>query len=181
MTCTRAARELYARMKAAGLRVKLDERDLRPGNKFADWEMRGVPLRIELGAKDLAAAAVTFVRRDKEKGEAGAKFAVPLDEAVQRISPLLDRDARRTCSQKRRRSCEAHTHRATGRDEFMRLCEQRAGMIDIPWCGLTQCEAAVKAATSATTRNLRPLESGDTACVACGEPAHVRAYFAQSY
>ncbi|MBD5657300.1 MAG: proline--tRNA ligase, partial [Candidatus Eremiobacteraeota bacterium] len=54
-------------------------------------------------------------------------------------------------------------------------------MIDIAWCGLAACEAAVKAETSASTRNLRPLDTRDTACVACGEPAIVRAYFAQSY
>src|SRR5580704_10592692 len=64
-----AARELHAELRRAGLRVKLDERDLRPGNKFADWEMRGVPLRIELGAKDLAEGVATIVRRDKERGE----------------------------------------------------------------------------------------------------------------
>jgi hypothetical protein len=71
--------------------------------------------------------------------------------------------------------------RVTDRAEFLRLCSERAGMIDIPWCGLASCEAAVKAETSAASRNTRPKEPGDTTCVACGEPATVRAYFAQSY
>jgi hypothetical protein len=67
------------------------------------------------------------------------------------------------------------------RAEFFEAAKSRAGMIEIAWCDLPECEAHVKAETSATTRVLRPLEGGETACVACGEPAKVRAYFAQSY
>jgi hypothetical protein len=73
-----------------------------------------------------------------------------------------------------------HTLETSDRDEFLRWCRERAGMIDIPWCGLAACEAFVKAETSAATRNTRPLDA-PAACVACGEPATVRAYFAQSY
>jgi len=177
-----AARELFATLKAAGLRVKLDERDLRPGNKFADWEMRGVPLRVELGAKDLEAGVVTLVRRDKEKGEHGGKVAVPLAGVASAMRALLDEIQTNLFAQARA-FLETHTFAATERAEFLRLCKDRAGMVDIPWCGLAACEAAVKAETSASTRNTRPLGAGDGSarCVACGEPATVRAYFAQSY
>ncbi|MBD5655059.1 MAG: proline--tRNA ligase [Candidatus Eremiobacteraeota bacterium] len=177
---TAAARELYRVLKAAGLRVKLDERDLRPGNKFADWEMRGVPLRIELGAKDLAGGVATLVRRDKEKGEDGGKQTVPLADVAAAIPALLD-DIQANLLTQARAFLSGHTLVVTDRDEFFARCKQRAGMIDIAWCGLAACEAAVKAETSASTRNLRPLDTHDTACVACGEPAIVRAYFAQSY
>jgi hypothetical protein len=61
------------------------------------------------------------------------------------------------------------------------MARNRAGMLDIPWCDRAECEAYIKAESSATTRNLRPLREGDTTCLACGEPARVRAYFAQSY
>ncbi len=176
----RGARDVFARMKAAGLRVKLDERDLRPGNKFAEWEMRGVPLRLELGGKDLAANTVTFVRRDKARGEPDAKMAVPLADIEAFARDSLIRIQANLFAQARDFLLE-RTHRITERDTFVRLCCERAGMIDIAWCSREACETAVKEATGATTRNTRPLEDGDSACVACGEPARVRAYFAQSY
>jgi len=176
----RAARDLFATLKAAGIRAKLDERDLRPGNKFADWEMRGVPLRIELGAKDLAAGTATLVRRDVEKGADGGKIAVALAEVAGRI-PVLLADIQRELFAQARDFLQNHTLTVTTRDEFLARCRERAGMIEIAWCGLAACEAAVKAQTSATTRNTRPLDVADQTCVACGEPATVRAYFAQSY
>ncbi len=175
-----AARDLQAALRAAGVRVKLDERDgLRPGAKFADWEMRGVPLRIELGANDVAAGVATLVRRDRNKGEEGAKVTVPLADVPRSIAPLMQ-DIQRSLYDEARAYLTTHTLRVEDRAEFFRLCKERAGMIDIPWCERPECEAAVKAQTSATTRNLRPLEGAAT-CVACGEPARVRAYFAQAY
>ena len=175
-----AARELAAALKSAGLRVKLDERDLRPGNKFADWEMRGVPLRVELGAKDLEAGVATLVRRDLEKGEEGGKFVVPLADVAARIPALLEEIQAHLLAQARE-FLYGHTTRTRDRAEFERLCAQRGGMVDIAWCGLAECEEAVKARTSATTRNTHPLDDDEATCVACGEPATVRAYFAQSY
>ena len=176
---TNAARDLKAILSAAGLRVKLDERDLRPGNKFADWEMRGVPLRIELGARDLETGVATLVRRDRAKGEPGAKITIPLSELAARIPKLLD-EIQASLLAQAREHLASHTVVATEREAFVRLCRDRTGMIDIAWCGRGACEAAVKDETSATTRNTRPLE-GTATCVACGEPATLRAYFAQSY
>ncbi|GAC1540823.1 MAG: proline--tRNA ligase [Vulcanimicrobiaceae bacterium] len=175
-----AARALFATLKAAGVRVKLDERDLRPGNKFADWEMRGVPLRIELGAKDLAAGVATLVRRDIDKGVEGGKTTVELAAVAAAIAPLMDEMQRNLYAQARA-FLEEHTLALTARAEFIARCKARAGMIEIAWCGRAACEAAVKAETSATTRNTRPLAGGATTCVACGETATVRAYFAASY
>jgi prolyl-tRNA synthetase len=76
---------------------------------------------------------------------------------------------------------DAHTFAPADALEFRRLLAERAGMVDIPWCGRPACEAEVKAETTAATRNLRPLKDGPATCLACGEPATVRAYFAQSY
>jgi prolyl-tRNA synthetase len=176
---TLAARELHGALKAAGFRVKLDERDLRPGNKFADWEMRGVPLRIELGSNDLAQGVATLVRRDKKKGDEGAKTAVPLAEVSQRAREMLEA-IQRGLFEEAGAYLKTHTLAPVDRDEFIRLLVERAGMVDIPWCERAECEAQIKAETSATSRNLRPLEEA-TACVACGEPARVRAYFSQAY
>lgn len=178
-TVMRAARDLLASLKESGLRVRLDERDLRPGNKFADWEMRGVPLRIELGAKDLAAASATLVRRDKAKDEAGGKTSAPLAEIASRCRALLGEIQSNLFAQASE-FLHGHTFAPATHDEFFVLLRERAGMVDIPWCGRAECEARVKAETSATTRIVRPLE-GIARCLACGEAATVRAYFAQSY
>ena len=113
------------------------------------------------------------------KGEAGAKLTVPLGEVRRARRPADGRDSSARSTSRHDRFLREHTFRVEDRAEFFRLCRERAGMIDIPWCERPECEAAVKAQTSATTRNLRPLE-GSATCVACGEPARVRAYFAQS-
>ncbi|MBV9440301.1 MAG: proline--tRNA ligase [Candidatus Eremiobacteraeota bacterium] len=175
-----AARELYDRCRAAGLRVRLDDRPGQsPGYKFNEWDMRGVPIRLELGTRDLDAGAVTLVRRDREVKEAGQKQQVPLGEVVGFIPTVLEQIQHGMFAQAKTLLTD-HTIATLDRDEFLRLCSDRAGMIDVPWCGRAACEAAVKAQTAATTRNLRvPARAPD--CVPCGEPAIWQAYFAQSY
>lgn len=175
-----AARALLAACKDAGLRAKLDERQGQsPGFKFNEWDMRGVPLRIEIGARDLEAGVATLVRRDKAVKEEGQKQTVPLADVPSRIPVMLD-EIQASLYAQAKAFLSSHTIEAHDRDEFLRLLESRAGMIDIPWCGLASCEAAVKEATSATTRNTRVPARGPV-CIACGEPAKVQAYFAQSY
>jgi prolyl-tRNA synthetase len=143
--------------------------------------MRGVPVRVEMGSKDLEAGVATLVRRDKDKGEDGGKETVALANVATRVRELLVEIQENMLAQARA-FLASHTIEATDSETFFRLVRERAGMIDIPWCALPGCEAIVKAQTSGTTRNTRPLEAGaNLTCVACGEPAVVRAYFAQSY
>ncbi|MEO6990774.1 MAG: proline--tRNA ligase [Candidatus Baltobacteraceae bacterium] len=175
-----AARALATELRGAGFRVKVDESDKRPGFKFAEWEMRGVPVRIELGARDLASGVATLVRRDLAKDETGAKVIVPLGEVAMRLPSTLDEIQRNLYAQAAA-FLKTHTLATDDQATFFRWCSERAGMIDIPWCERAECEAIVKAQTSASTRNLRALEDANARCVACGEPARVRAYFAQSY
>jgi len=160
--------------------VRVDERDRSPGFKYSDWEMRGVPVRIEIGPRDLEAGSVSLVRRDKQKGEAGSRTAVPFDalsvvlrEQLTAIQAALYEQAKTFL--------ESHTFAPAECAEFLEQCKNRAGMIDIPWCDRPQCEAEVKNQTGATTRVTRELQQQGLRCVACGEPAVVRAYFAQSY
>ena len=175
------SREIAASLKAAGLRVKVDDRDnYSPGYKYSDWEMRGVPLRIEIGERDIAAAHVMLVRRDKNKGEDGAKVAVPLAGLVDAVQVALAAIQQGLFDQAAA-FLKSHTIATREGTEFRKLCKERAGMIEIPWCNRPECEAEVKASTSATTRNLHALKDTGAACVACGRPATVRAYFAQSY
>jgi len=174
------ARELAAVLRAQGFRVRVDERDRSPGFKYSDWEMRGVPLRIEIGPRDLASGSVTIVRRDKEKGAEGAKIAVPFDALAASVREQLDAVQASLYAQAET-FLEGHTFAVTDRAEFFERCRERAGMIDIPWCNRPECEAEVKNQTSATTRVMRELQQPGAVCTACGEPAVVNAYFAQSY
>ncbi|MBV8424416.1 MAG: proline--tRNA ligase [Candidatus Eremiobacteraeota bacterium] len=174
-----AAGRLYEAIRDAGYRVRLDEREESPGWKFNEWEMRGVPVRIELGARDLAQGVATLVRRDRAFREEGAKMTAPLPEIPSRLGTLLD-EIQAALFDQAKAFLDNHTLRPSDGAEFFTLCRERAGMIDIPWCGRPACEAHVKAETSATTRNVRTPASASR-CVACGEPAVVQAYFAQAY
>jgi prolyl-tRNA synthetase len=179
-TTIEKANELASALRKAGRRVKVDARDQSPGWKYAEWEMRGVPLRVEIGPKDLEAGSVMLVRRDKQKGEDGAKIAVAFDALAASVTEQLEAVHASLFAQAKAH-LDAHTFRVTDRDEFFARAKARDGMLDVAWCERPECEAHVKAQTTATTRNTRPLGGGETVCVACGEPAKVRAYFAQSY
>ncbi len=171
--------ELARSLTAQGYRVRVDRRDQTPGWKYSEWEMRGVPLRIEIGPRDLAGGSAMVVRRDKAKGEEGAKASVGFDALGRVLREMLDAVHDSLYAQAQT-FLRAHTFVVRDRDEFLERCSSRAGMIDIAWCDRAQCEAHVKDATGATTRNMRALREPGAACVACGEPAKVNAYFAQS-
>jgi prolyl-tRNA synthetase len=174
------AQELAAELRREGYRVRVDDRDQTPGWKYSEWEMRGVPLRIEIGPRDVDSGSVVLVRRDKEKGEDGAKVGVAFEALGRTVRELLDA-VHASLYAKAKDFLDSHTFSVRDREEFFEKARLRAGMIDIPWCNRPECEAEVKAATSATTRNTRPLQEPGARCVACGEPAVVNAYFAQSY
>jgi prolyl-tRNA synthetase len=160
--------------------VKLDDRDLRPGNRFAHWDVRGVPLRIVVGERDLAEGAVTIVRRDVPLADkAGRESKVAIADVPAEIRRLLI-DIQANMLREAREFLTAHTVAPASHDEFITMAKDRAGMLDIPWCNRPECEVAVKEQTSATSRNLREPARGPV-CLACGEPAKVQAYFAQSY
>jgi prolyl-tRNA synthetase len=160
--------------------VRVDDSDQTPGWKYAQWELRGVPLRIEIGPRDLANESATVVRRDKNKGEDGAKLTIGFDALGTRLRGVLD-EIHDALYAQAESFLSSHTYTVSERERFFEMCRNRAGMIDIAWCGRTECEAHVKATTSATTRNMRALQEPGSRCVACGEPAIANAYFAQSY
>ncbi len=160
-------------------RVKLDDRDLRPGNKYADWDLRGVPLRIVVGERDLAEQQVTLVRRDVPPKTDGRETAVPIADIAPTMRRLLTEIQANMLAQARA-YLATHTLAPATHDDFVRAAKNRAGMLDIPWCDRPSCETAIKDETSATTRNLHGPARGPV-CLGCGEPARVQAYFAQSY
>ena len=167
------------RLATAGFRVRLDARDEQPGWKYSEWDVRGVPVRIEIGPRDVESGTAVLVRRDRQKGDPEQRRSVALRDVESNLRELLD-DVAASLYRDAKRFLDEHTIATSDRAEFFELCRTRAGMVDIAWCNRPECEAHVKAATTATSRVLRPLE-GSAVCTACGEPAQVRAYFAQSY
>jgi prolyl-tRNA synthetase len=173
-------RSAAARLSAAGFRVRVDARDEQPGWKYSEWDIRGVPVRIDVGPRDVDAGTAVVVRRDRAKGDDGHKASVALD-ALPQVLPEVLEEIQRSLYLQAKTFLDAHTLRIVDRETFFTMCKNRAGMIDIAWCGRQECEARVKSETGATTRNLYPLADANAVCVACGEPAKLRAYFAQSY
>jgi prolyl-tRNA synthetase len=171
-----AAEAMATAWRARGLRVKVDARDdLRPGYKFADHELRGIPVRVELGPRDLAAGQVTLARRDS-----GEKSAVPGEGAGDVLVGLMD-EIQRSLYDDALAFREANTREVSSYDELQQAAEA-GGFIVGTWCGDDACEAKVKAETKATIRFL-PLEREDPGapCTVCGNAGVERATWAIAY
>jgi prolyl-tRNA synthetase len=161
----------------SGLRVRIDDRDdLRPGFKFNHWELRGVPVRIELGPRDLDAERATLVPR-----LTGEKEEVPLPKLGDRVRDALDA-AQRGLLEDATAFRDRHTFRPKDLGEMAELLRDPGGFMLTGWCGSDECEAKVKAETKATLRYL-PLEPSppDAPCVVCGNPAVDEASWALAY
>src|SRR4051794_18781010 len=171
------AQEIQRELQAAGIRVTLDEREERPGWKFAEWELRGVPLRVEIGPKDIEKSAVMVARRDTRE-----KQSLAMDGLAVRLRELLEA-IQANLYERARQFRDEHTHRASTYDEFKAVMEGRPGFVIAPWCGDAACEAQIKTDTQATIRNMPlnpPPPSGR--CIHCDAPAqHAEAWFAKSY
>jgi prolyl-tRNA synthetase len=171
------ARQIQADLAGQGMRVFLDDRETyTPGWKFAEWELRGVPLRLEIGPKDLEKAQVVLARRDTRE-----KLFAPFDGVTERIRALLQ-EIQDSLFQRALTFREEHTTRAANYDDFKSAMEGRPGFVIAGWCGSAECEAQIKAETQATLRNI-PLGSERVSgtCVKCGRPSQGEAWFAKAY
>jgi prolyl-tRNA synthetase len=173
-----AARTLNGELVKAGMRVKLDEREGQsPGWKFNDWEMRGVPLRVELGPKDVAKQSAVLARRDRPGRE--GKISVLLTDLPATAEKLLA-EIQKALFDKALAFRKSNTHDVANYEELKRAVEN--GFANASWCGSAECEARIKEETRATMRCM-PLEQEGApgGCVACGKPAGERAIFARAY
>ena len=171
------AREIEQVLAAAGVRVVLDDRDVHtPGWKYAEWELRGVPLRIEIGPRDIAREQVMLVRRDTRE-----KTPAPVAGLAAAVTALLS-GMQQDLLDRARQFRADHTLRAATRNEFEQAFAGRPGFVVAPWCGGGACETAIKAELQATIRNL-PLEPepASGACLWCGEAGSTDAWFAKAY
>lgn len=164
-------------LAGAGIRVKLDDRDqYRPGFKFSEWELKGVPIRVEIGPRDVDADQVTLVDRID-----GTKQQLPIADTTTRMPDRLQ-DAQRRLLEDARRFLADNTHEAADLHTLKEGVEQEGGFWVAPWCGSRGCEDRVTDETKATLRVL-PLQREDPggACAVCGTAATERATWARSY
>ncbi len=167
------ARKVLRMLRKARLRAELDEREeYTPGWKFNDWELKGVPLRIEVGPRDVREGCVVMVRRDT-----GRKEKVPDGEVVGRAKELLS-DIQREMLRRAREMLRRMTRSADSYEEFKGLIKE-GGFVKAGWCGSEECEVKIKEETGADIRLLTD-EKAKT-CVYCGRPAKALAYFARAY
>ena len=171
------AREVMAALRGAGVRTHLDDRDTQqPGFKYADWEMRGVPIRLEIGPKDIEKDQCVLVRRDTRE-----KAFVPLAGLAASVRERLERMQRDLLERARRFVSDNTTH-VTSYESFKQVMADKRGFLVAGWCRNAECEARIKEETKATVRCM-PLDvvGGPGPCVRCGQPSPAQVYFAQAY
>lgn len=158
------------------IRVKVDWRDERPGFKFNEWELKGVPLRIEVGPRDLAKGEATVVRRLDR-----LKKAVPLAELGLTIPAMLEK-TQEALFARARDFREQHTVRLDSLEALVKFFDTQIGFVVTPWCGREEDELIVKDRTSATTRVILPAPGRpDAACAICGRPAAMEVAWGKAY
>jgi prolyl-tRNA synthetase len=174
-----AAKKIREELVKADIRVKVDEREGQsPGFKFNDWEMRGVPLRMEIGPKDVAKGTVVLARRDKP-GREGKSFVA--QEGIAGSVQQLLAEIQKALFDRALAFRNTNTFEPKNNfDEFRQAVEK--GFARSYWCGDSKCEEHIKEATKATLRCI-PLEQpgGSGACVFCGQPSKELAIFGKAY
>jgi len=163
---------------AAGIRLKLDDRDeVTPGFKFNDWEMRGVPLRIEVGPKDIAKGTVAIARRDIP-GRDGKTF-IPQENLAIQVQEML-KTIQANLLAKATNFRDSNIQDVGDYDAMPEAIKQ--GWAFAWWCGDPKCEAQIKTDTKATCRCIPLDQPGGTGdCVVCGKLAEKKTYFARAY
>ena len=169
------AQELTERLKKV-VRVKNDLTDKNPGWKFSEYEMKGVPLRLEIGPKDIEKNQCVLVRRDT-----GEKTFVSLDNLEESVTKLLD-DIQNNLYNKALENRKNKTYTAINMDEFSKILDEHPGFIKAMWCGDQACEDKIKELTSATSRCI-PFEQEEISdtCVCCGKKAKHMVIWGRAY
>jgi prolyl-tRNA synthetase len=192
LTVMEAADAIYREAKAAGIRVKLDTRDsMSPGAKFFDWEMKGIPLRMEIGPKDVTNNSVVLVPRvlltTEEAPKPGRKQKLFINrvELIPKLQHLLNALQTQLWENALARREANSVRDVTDYGEMKKLIDRDAGFIYTGWCGMAECEAKVKEETKATIRVI-PMEefrskSAPTHCVVCGMSAKHEVVWSKAY
>lgn len=166
-------------LEEKGIRTKLDDRpEFTPGWKFSEWEMRGVPLRIEVGPRDIKNNQVLLVRRDTMEKETRS-----LDSIKEEVTGILD-EIQKNMFEKSVQFQKENTHQVSDYEEFKEVMQAKRGFIKTFWCGKPACEETIKEETMATIRVI-VLKSEDShpsgKCILCQKKADNLVYFAKAY
>ena len=172
---TEKANEVYERLKKV-VRTKIDLSDNSPGWKFSEYEMKGVPLRVELGPRDIEKDQCVIARRDT-----GEKLNVPLAELEATVERLL-KEVTAELYRRAKQNREEKTYSATTLDEFVKTAKEKPGMIKAMWCGDEACEDKLKELAGVTSRCMPDEQEhlSDT-CICCGKPAKAMVLFGKAY
>lgn len=169
-----AAQSLKDSLKNA--RVKIDDSDKSPGWKFSEQEIRGIPLRIEIGPKDIEAGVCVIVRRDTRE-----KIQIPINEVPEKVNEVMQ-TMQREMLERARKHRDENTFTASTYDEFKETIQDKPGFVKAMWCGEEACELKIKEDTTATSRCM-PFEQEEISdsCVCCGKPAKTMVYWGKAY
>ncbi len=169
-----AANNLKESLK--NVRVKVDDSDKSPGWKFSECEMKGIPVRVEIGPKDIEAGNCVIVRRDT-----GEKEVVKIEELPARVEELME-TIQKNLFEKALSHREAHTYEVETFVDFKKTIEQKPGFVKAMWCGNQECEDRIKEETGATSRCMPFIqEEVKGHCVCCGKPAKKLVYWGKAY
>ncbi|MCQ2544088.1 MAG: proline--tRNA ligase [Lachnospiraceae bacterium] len=162
--------------RLSNFRVKVDDTDKSPGWKFSEQEMRGIPIRIEIGPRDIENNKAIIARRDT-----GEKIEINLDNLETEVATVLDK-IQVEMLERARAHREEHTYSATTYEEFLDILENKPGFVKAMWCGEEECENKIKEDASATSRCM-PFEQEKLSdkCVCCGKPAKAMVYWGKAY
>ena len=171
-----AAAALRDRLTAAGLRVKMDDSDQSAGWKFAQYEMKGVPLRVEIGPKDMEKEQCCIARRDT-----GEKTFVPLNELETKVAELLQ-DVHDNLYRMAKKNLEDNSFDMTSWEEVKAMAQGKGGFARTKWCGSQECELAMKEKAGVSSRCMPLEQSGTTGkCVVCGKDCTTDIYWGVAY
>lgn len=160
----------------SNFRVKVDDSDKSPGWKFSESEMRGIPVRVEIGPKDMEGNQAVLVRRDTHE-----KITVSLDELEKKVGELLD-TIQKDMLERARAHRDTHTYSAVVWDEFVKTINEKPGFVKAMWCGCQECEDKIKEETGATSRCMPfAQETLSDQCICCGKPATKMVYWGRAY
>lgn len=171
------AEALKERLRAAGVRVKMDDSEKSPGWKFSEQEMRGIPIRIEIGPKDIEAGQCVLVRRDTRE-----KTFVSLEDLERKTAELLE-TIQKDLFERAKAHRDAHIYDAHNYEEFADVIQNKPGFIRGMWCESQECEDKLKEDFAATARCMpfNDQEEISSVCVCCGKPAHKLVYWGKAY
>ena len=163
--------------RLSNFRVKVDDTDKSPGWKFAEAEMRGIPVRVEIGPKDIEAGKCVLARRDT-----GEKLECALDELEAKIAELME-TIQKEMLEKARKHRESHTYVAKNMEEMGNILNNTPGFVKAMWCGCQECEDKIKEELAVTSRCIpfHDQEQISGTCVCCGRPAHKLVYWGKAY